>query len=342
MKETTLRGKNLSKELVDSVTIDTIYFGGGTPSCLPVESIGKIKNCIDNTFNVRAREITMEMNPDDVTPELIRSVKAMGVNRISIGIQTFNDVRLKFIHRRHTSETAIAAVGAIREAGIENISIDLMFGFPDESMDEWRYDIKKAIELNPTHISAYCLMYEEGTLLHRLMELGKVKPIDEDTYLAMYSTLIDTLENNGYIQYEISNFAREGYMAIHNSSYWQDVPYIGLGASAHSYLKDRRCWNVDNLNEYIIALKNGVLPSEYEIIDARTHYNDLVTTAMRTREGLNLEVLPDKYRRFALENAAKNIGNKLLELRGNHLCLTRKGLFVSDAVMSDLIMLSDC
>lgn len=315
----------------------TVYFGGGTPSSLSVCDIERIVGALESTFNGTPSEVTLEMNPDDVTKDYIKAVRQMGINRISMGIQTFDDSRLQFIRRRHNASQAEKAVMAIREEGIHNVSIDLMFGFPNQTMDEWITDIDKAIAMHPTHISAYSLMYEEGTPLFRMLQKGEISQIDDETSLAMYTELINRLTANGYEHYEISNFAMPGYRSVHNSSYWHDTPYLGFGAAAHSYNKDTRSWNIPDLKKYIEYIESGVLPSESEVIDADTHYNDLITTALRTREGLNLDDLPQKYREYALVNARKSISEHLLEATDSHIRLTREGLFVSDMVMSELI-----
>lgn len=315
----------------------TVYFGGGTPSSLSVCDIERIVGALESTFNGTPSEVTLEMNPDDVTKDYIKAVRQMGINRISMGIQTFDDSRLQFIRRRHNASQAEKAVMTIREEGIHNVSIDLMFGFPNQTMDEWVTDIDKAIALHPTHISAYSLMYEEGTPLFRMLQKGEINQIDDETSLAMYTELINRLTANGYEHYEISNFAMPGYRSVHNSSYWHDTPYLGFGAAAHSYNKDTRSWNIPDLKKYIESIESGVLPSESEVIDADTHYNDLITTALRTREGLNLDDLPQKYREYALVNARKSISEHLLEATDSHIRLTREGLFVSDMVMSELI-----
>ena len=315
----------------------TVYFGGGTPSSLSVCDIERIVGALESTFNGTPSEVTLEKNPDDVTKDYIKAVRQMGINRISMGIQTFDDSRLQFIRRRHNASQAEKAVMTIREEGIHNVSIDLMFGFPNQTMDEWVTDIDKAIALHPTHISAYSLMYEEGTPLFRMLQKGEINQIDDETSLAMYTELINRLTANGYEHYEISNFAMPGYRSVHNSSYWHDTPYLGFGAAAHSYNKDTRSWNIPDLKKYIESIESGVLPSESEVIDADTHYNDLITTALRTREGLNLDDLPQKYREYALVNARKSISEHLLEATDSHIRLTREGLFVSDMVMSELI-----
>lgn len=315
----------------------TVYFGGGTPSSLSLCDIERIVGALESTFNGTPSEVTLEMNPDDVTKDYIKAVRQMGINRISMGIQTFDDSRLQFIRRRHNASQAEKAVMTIREEGIHNVSIDLMFGFPNQTMDEWVTDIDKAIALHPTHISAYSLMYEEDTPLFRMLQKGEINQIDDETSLAMYTELINRLTANGYEHYEISNFAMPGYRSVHNSSYWHDTPYLGFGAAAHSYNKDTRSWNIPDLKKYIESIESGVLPSESEVIDADTHYNDLITTALRTREGLNLDDLPQKYREYALVNARKSISEHLLEATDSHIRLTREGLFVSDMVMSELI-----
>lgn len=318
-------------------TTSTVYFGGGTPSSFSVCDIERIVGALESTFNGTPSEVTLEMNPDDVTKDYIKAVRQVGINRISMGIQTFDDSRLQFIRRRHNASQAEKAVMTIREEGIHNVSIDLMFGFPNQTMDEWVTDIDKAIALHPTHISAYSLMYEEDTPLFRMLQKGEINQIDDETSLAMYTELINRLTANGYEHYEISNFAMPGYRSVHNSSYWHDTPYLGFGAAAHSYNKDTRSWNIPDLKKYIESIESGVLPSESEVIDADTHYNDLITTALRTREGLNLDDLPQKYREYALFNARKSISEHLLEATDSHIRLTREGLFVSDMVMSELI-----
>lgn len=324
-------------ELGNNCSIDTIYIGGGTPSVLPADELQRILATVNNSFTVKARETTIEMNPDDVTTELVARVKAMGVNRISMGVQTFSDQRLRFIRRRHTSMQAMKAVETVRNAGIDNVSIDLMFGFPGETVEDWQQDVEQALALEPSHISAYSLMFEEDTPLYQMLQSGKVRQIDEEASLAMYTMLTNRLKANGYEHYEISNYALPGCRSIHNSSYWHDTPYLGFGASAHSYTGNKRSWNVDNIMEYVEAIEQGELPCSAEEIDADTHYNDLVTTALRTCEGLDLSRIGDSYKAYAIKNAEEGMRNGLLEIADGHLRLTAKGVFVSDGVMSDLI-----
>ena len=338
LKEMHMRSGELKALYPDhECTIDTVYIGGGTPSTLSIDDLSRIINTIKAVFPCKTREITIEMNPDDVTTELISVVRNLGVNRISLGVQTFSDERLRFIRRRHNAAQAAKAVETIRRAGIDNISIDLMFGFPHETLNDWQNDLDAALKLRPNHISAYSLMYEEGTPLYLMLQNDKVQQTDDDTCLAMYTMLMDTLSANGYEHYEISNFAKPGYRSVHNSSYWHNVPYLGIGASAHSYNISTRSWNIADIHQYIKAINNGTLPSESETIEETTHYNDLVTAALRTSDGMDLDSISPSFRQYALQCADIHIKNGLLKHADNRLLLTREGLFVSDMVMGDLI-----
>ena len=342
--------------------ISTIYLGGGTPSQLTFDQLRQFFIYINKVYPLTSeREITIEVNPDDVTVEFAALLQQLPVNRVSMGIQTFDDQRLRFLHRRHTSRQAIEAVSILRAAGINNLSIDLMYGFPGETLSDWQSDIDSALALNVEHISAYCLMIEEGTPLHRMLkqhngdcplceqrsELQGDCPqcVDEETERSMYYTLIDRLTAAGYEHYEISNFARPGFRSRHNSSYWNGTPYIGLGAAAHSYDIHSRSWNIADINAYIEGIERGERLFEEELIDDDTRYNDAVTVGLRTCEGINLDTLPKKYRDYCMKNARRYLDDGLLELSvvGNltspTLHLTRRGLFVSDMVMSDLMMI---
>ena len=326
--------------------LSSVYLGGGTPSQLSKAQLRQIFDTIDSVYPDYASgttpiEITIECNPDDITEDFASFLVTLPVNRVSMGIQTFSDERLRFLHRRHQAHQAHSAIRLLRDNGIKNISIDLMFGFPDESIASWEHDLDEALLLDVEHISAYSLMYEEGTPLYHLLEQGKIVDLDEETYIKMYDLLVDRLRTAGYEHYEISNFARPGMRSRHNSSYWNDVPYIGIGASAHSYDGRRREWNVSDLNKYITSINQGIFPSEYEEIDPVTHYNDLVTTRLRTAEGIDLrqlrEEMGDTYHDYLIENAAVSIDTGLLKIDNDHMHLTLEGIHVSDLVMSDLI-----
>ena len=316
---------------------ETIYLGGGTPSQLTIPQLRQLFYNINKVYGGEAEEVTIECNPDDVTVEFAEALPRLTVNRVSMGAQTFDNDRLRFLHRRHTAEQVPLAVRRLRDAGISNISIDLMYGFPGETLDDWQRDIEAALALDVEHISAYCLMIEEGTPLHRM----GIKPCDEETERTMYYTLIDRLTAAGYEHYEISNFAKPGYRSRHNSSYWHDVPYIGLGAAAHSYDGRSRSWNVADIKEYITAIERGERPAEWETLDENTCYNDRITVALRTSDGLDLNTLSERHRHYCLKEAQRFIDDGLLQQKGSHLILTRKGLFVSDMVMSELIYVDD-
>lgn len=323
--------------------IRTIYIGGGTPSQLSIANIAKIFTQIYSVWGHRVdtEEVTIECNPDDITDEFAQAISQLPINRVSMGAQTFNDDRLKFLHRRHCANEVKTAVSRLQKYGIKNISIDLMFGFPEESLNDWASDIDAAISLGVQHISAYSLMYEEGTTLFKLLNQNKVKPVDEETSLAMYNMLIDRLSSAGYIQYEISNFAQPGFQSKHNSSYWHDIPYIGIGASAHSYDIKTRHWNISDITKYISGIESCTLPFEEEFIDKNTKYDDLITTAMRTREGIDTEKLKADFGNglytYFMKETAKHINNGTLQNVDGRVSLTRKGLFISDDIMSDLM-----
>ena len=333
-----------SREIYD---IETVYLGGGTPSLLSIEQLRQIFLYINKVYSLSTlhsplttnnTEITIEMNPDDVTLEFAAALLQLGVNRVSMGAQTFNDERLRFLHRRHNAKQVHQAVETLHQAGFQNISIDLMYGFPEETLEDWEADIDEALSLDVEHISTYCLMYEEGTPLYQLLEQGKVSEIDEELERQMYYTMIDRLEAAGFEHYEISNFARPGFRSRHNSSYWQGIPYIGIGAAAHSYDIHTRSWNIADIRQYITGIEQGQRLYESETLDEDTRYNDTVTVALRTCEGLDLSKLTPKQRTYCLANAQRHIDANLLKLQGHHLSLTKEGLFISDMLMSDLIL----
>ena len=334
--------------------IETIYLGGGTPSQLTFDQLRQLFIYINKVYPLTPDssplppEITIEVNPDDVTVEFAAVLQQLPVNRVSMGIQTFDDQRLRFLHRRHTSQQAIEAVSILRANGIRNISIDLMYGFPGETLEQWEADIEAALALDVEHLSAYCLMIEEGTPLHKMFTddslLFTDDYPDEEMERQMYEVLIDRLEAAGYEHYEISNFARPGFRSRHNSNYWNGTPYIGLGAAAHSYDIRSRSWNVADIRQYIEGMERGERIFEEELLDDDTRYNDIVTVALRTKEGIDLNALSEKHREYCMKNARRYLNDGLLELstiRGAEsptLHLTRRGLFVSDMVMSDLMM----
>lgn len=340
-REIALRKEYLSSYSTGSkaanTIIRTIYIGGGTPSQLSRYSLEKLFHAIDTYLECSPEEVTMEVNPDDVTNDLAETISALHINRVSMGAQTFDDNRLKFLNRRHKSFQVERAIDILHEHGVGNISIDLMFGFPDQTCDSWKEDVRRAISLDIQHISAYSLMYEEGTRLYRMLKENMIKEIDEEVSLNMYNELINILCGAGYEHYEISNFAKKGYRALHNSSYWHDIPYLGIGAAAHSYNIKSRQWNVSDINKYIESISHDTVPFTFESIDADTHYNDIVTTELRTSEGIDLSRLADKYVQYIVKQAARHVADKTVAINDGHLKLTREGLYISDMIMSDLM-----
>ena len=331
------------EEVISAGRVSTVYIGGGTPSQLSPSLLQKLFEAIENHCGPLSHlEVTMECNPDDLTDEYAATLRELPVNRISMGAQTFSDERLRFLHRRHNSLQVCEAVERLRRIGIDNISIDLMFGFPGETLDDWKADIKQALSLQVEHISAYSLMFEEGTPLYKLREQGKVKEIDEELSLKMYETLIDQLTADGYEHYEISNFARPGFHSRHNSSYWDGTPYIGLGAAAHSYDIDSRWWNISDVREYIRRIRNGESPiEEREILNTPMRFDDTVMTALRTCRGLCIDQVEKQFGRemkqYLMTNASPHLQANLLTIDNGYLRLTRQGLFVSDSIMADLM-----
>ena len=336
------RELEMRKDYLQGEDIETIYLGGGTPSQLLREELEEIFNHIYKVYPVKEdAEITLEANPDDLTPEYVAMLRQLPINRISMGIQTFQEETLKLLHRRHTAVQAIEAFRRCREAGFQNISIDLMYGLPGETLDTWRADLQQAIDLRPEHISAYHLIYEEGTALWKLREQHQVEEADEDLSVSLFSTLIEQLSEAGYQHYEISNFSLPGLHSRHNSSYWTGKKYLGCGPSAHSFNGVSRQWNVASLESYMKGVEEGELDVEVEELDLYTRYNDFVLTSIRTAWGMPLSKLRSEFGeelyRYCMRMAKPHLEQGVLEIGEDVLRLTRKGIFVSDGIMSDLM-----
>lgn len=332
----------LRNDYIGNETIETIYIGGGTPSQLTDKDFFSIFNTIYKIYSVSGNaEITLEANPDDLHPDYIRMLRTFPFNRISIGIQTFQNEMLKFLNRRHTAEQAIKAFYDCREAGFSNISIDLMYGLPKETEAAWNADLKQALSMKPEHISAYHLIYEEGTTLWRLREAHQIEEIDENVSVSQFTQLIHTLKQAEYMHYEISNFCLPNYHSRHNLSYWTGEKYLGCGSSAHSYNGTSRQWNIASIDEYIKGIKNGTNIYEKEYLDIYTRYNDFVLTTIRTCWGMSLEKLKLTFGyqlyEYCMKMAQPHLKQKTLEIYYGALKLTEKGIFISDGIMSDLI-----
>lgn len=292
--------------------------------------------------NERGQEATLEANPDDLTEEYVQGLRTLPFNRVSIGIQSFHDRTLRLVGRRHTAQEAIEAVRRCQRSGLTNISIDLIYGLPDETLDDWAYSLDQAIALGVPHISAYHLTYEEGTRLWRMKEQGIVSPIDEEQSIRAFELLREKLLAAGYEHYEISNFALPGYHSRHNSSYWQGIPYIGIGPGAHSYDGTDRRWNLSSLTDYIATPEGKDVPHEVEHLTTEERYDERIITELRTARGIDLTSLladfGECYHTHCLRCATPYINRgQLIHTADNHLRLTPESIFISDAVMRDLL-----
>lgn len=325
--------------------IKTIYFGGGTPSTLTIEELGRICKCITDSMvidDMSNIEVTLEANPDDLTEDYVQGLRTLPINRISMGIQSFHDRTLHLVGRRHTATEAIEAVHRCQRLGLTNISIDLIYGLPGETQEDWSYSLDQAIALGVPHISAYHLTYEEGTRLWRMKEQGIVSPIDEEQSIAAFEMLRTKLLGAGYKHYEISNFALPNCHSRHNSSYWQGIRYIGIGPGAHSYDGTNRRWNLSNLNNYIATPEGEEVPHEIEHLSMEERYDERIITELRTAKGINLELLlndfGEHYHTHLMNQAMSYIDRgQLVKTADNHLCLTPESILISDAIMCDLL-----
>lgn len=334
----------MRKEYAANAPIETIYFGGGTPSTLTLEQLQKICNTIYDVHSVSpTAEVTIECNPDDLTPEFLTQLRRLPFNRISMGVQSFDDTQLKRLGRRHNAEKARQAVANARAAGYKNISIDLMFALPGSTKESWQHDLETAIALEPDHLSAYNLMYEEGTPLYHSLQRGEFEELSEEENVEQFGMLIESMKSSGYRHYEISNFALPGCESCHNSSYWNDTPYIGCGAAAHSYNGTSREWNIADIKEYIKGIESGERNYEIEHLTEEERYNDAILTRLRTADGLPLDWMKQKFceklYNYLLRSAEKEIALGNLKKENGSLSLTEKGIFISDAVIRELIFI---
>ena len=322
--------------------LSSIYFGGGTPSQLSFNELQQIWEAIRKNYKILPNaEITIEVNPDDISREYVQNLRFLGFNRVSMGVQTFNDRLLQTIQRRHSSNQAKEAIQMLHDAGFQNLSIDLIHGLPGQTVEDFEEDLDTALQMPITHLSAYTLMVENGTKLHQMVENGELELPSEDVCLNMFEILCRKTRDNGFLQYEISNFSRPGFESRHNSSYWQGTPYIGVGAGAHSYDgKNIRRMNKPNLKAYIDAKDH--VPHENEELNEKELYNEFIFTRLRTRKGLSLEQL---YRKFSTQYTEDFKHTLTKHLREGNICkddgdfvrLTHQGIMISNDVMSDFM-----
>lgn len=340
--------QNICQELVEQKNfflnneiIKTIYLGGGTPSLLNNKDLNQIFETIKNNFTLDLEEVTLEANPDDLSIKKISELKKFPINRLSIGVQSFFDKDLLFINRRHTAQQAIHAIKRCQDNGFENVSIDLIYGLPNQTLENWGENIETAISLNVPHISAYHLTFEGGTKITRQRDSGLFKEIDEDLSFEMYRLLIKKLTKANISQYEISNFAKYGFESKHNSSYWNETPYLGVGPAAHSFNGKTRRWNISNSRLYLQLRKEHKIFYETENIDTQTHYNDLIITSLRTIKGLNFNKFIKTFDNDIISYFEKEISRFRTSgdiiFKEGFYALSEIGIFKSDYIIEKLL-----
>jgi oxygen-independent coproporphyrinogen-3 oxidase len=332
----------LKKNYLNKETIKTIYFGGGTPSFISNSDFLTITNKIKNSYQIDVNiEFSIECNPDDLTGDKLKFYKSIGVNRLSVGIQSFNENQLLFMNRAHTANEAENCIKLAQQNGFDNITIDLIYGLPGSDEFYWRTQIDKALSLNINHISAYCLTIEPKTVFGNLFKKGKLQSADDDKSNTEFNLLIESLKDNGFEQYEISNFAKDGYISKHNSAYWLGEKYIGIGPSAHSYNGQSRQWNVANNFKYIKALTNRKKYFEVEVLDIDNLFNEYILTRLRTKWGINLdelnEISPQHLK--LIQNVLNGfIKSGDINKKNQIITLTEKGKYLADYITGELFV----
>jgi oxygen-independent coproporphyrinogen-3 oxidase len=332
------------KNYLGNESVDTIYFGGGTPSVLNESELSGIINFLHQHFNISKNvEITFEANPDDLSIEYMEEIYHSGIRRLSIGIQSFQNDILKKMNRRHDANQAIEAVENAAKTGFNDISVDLIYGLPGLSSKQWKDDLKQVFNLPVQHLSAYHLTYHKGTPFYTWLKKGTLRALKENESILQFQTLIEMAKENGFEQYEISNFAKEGKYSKHNSSYWKGVKYIGLGPSAHSFNGISRSWNISHIESYMKAVEAGLPYFEEEILTENNRYNEHILTRLRTIWGVSIDDLKEdfgddkaNYFRF---NIDKYIRTGLVKQHNGIYYLTEKGMFVSDEIMANLMFI---
>jgi len=332
------------KNYLEGELIETIYFGGGTPSVLNEMELTEILNFLNLHFNVSSTaEITFEANPDDLSVEYLHEIYHAGVRRLSIGIQSFQNEFLQKMNRRHDASQAIEAVENAARIGFTDISVDLIYGLPGLARDQWKADLKQVFQLPVQHLSAYHLTYHKGTPFYTWLKKGTLKALNENESIWQFQTLIQMAKNNGFEQYEISNFAKDKKYSKHNSSYWMGVKYLGLGPSAHSFNGISRSWNVSHIESYIKAVAAGLPYSEEEILSEINKYNEYILTRIRTIWGVSIDELKTTFGTeraiYFQQNIEKYIAPDLVKQQSGIYTLTENGMFVSDEIMANLMFI---
>ncbi len=341
--ETLLKEIRIQKDYLGNETIETIYFGGGTPSLLDTNEISLILNELSKHHNIdKAAEITLEANPDDLTKAKVAELKKTNINRLSIGIQSFSDTDLRYLRRMHNSRQAYVAVKLAQDTGFQNITADLIYGIPSLSNAGWEQNLIAAFELQVPHISAYSLTVEQKTILSNFIQTRRLPPVDESLSIKHYETLLKLMGENNYIHYEISNFCRKGFISKHNSNYWEQKKYLGLGPSAHSYDGNSRQWNISNLTQYIDSVKNkNVVPYVKEILSEQQKYNEYVMTSLRTMWGCDMKYIEDTFGKEMLNyflSQLPDVHKQFLKENNRIIYLSDKGKLFADKIASEFFI----
>ncbi|MDX9697142.1 MAG: radical SAM family heme chaperone HemW [Bacteroidales bacterium] len=332
----------LQKKYLDDEPIDTIYFGGGTPSVLTIQELQLILLQIKKYHSLKSdAEITLEANPDDLDYEYLKNLREIGVNRLSIGVQSFIDEYLILMKRRHNAKKAIEVISDAQIAGFNNISADLIYGLPGLTIKEWNYNLDVLLSLNIQHISAYHLTIEKNTLFYKWHNQQKfVLPTDEQS-VKQFETLIKKTKEKGFVHYEISNFGLEGFFSKHNSNYWKNEKYLGLGPSAHSYNLSSRQWNIASVPKYMEAISQGKVPYEIENLTLNDKYNDYILTSLRTIWGINIVKVEKDFGKlyfdFLLSKTESFLKDRVLIKKGDTIAISKKGKFISDRIIEHLL-----
>jgi oxygen-independent coproporphyrinogen-3 oxidase len=334
---------SLRKNYIGTQSVSTIYLGGGTPSVLSIKELKIILNEINIHFRVEAEcEITVELNPDDVNTTYLTGLKNLNINRISLGIQSWRDSDLKMLNRRHDSAQAARALKETLGAGFENVTIDLIYGIPGMGIPEWSTNLDTAFSYDIKHLSAYHLTIEPGTVFGKMRDKGLLLEIEEEESSALFNTLIEKAEAAGYIHYEISNFGKPGYFSVHNSNYWKQAIYLGLGPSAHSFNGYSRQWNISDLKGYIKYVNNGKSFFESEELDAKARFNEYIMTSLRTMWGIDLDYVEKIFEKegydYVVNLAGKFKDYGLMKQDKKNLILTNQGKMISDNIISEFMM----
>ena len=331
-KELSLRSNELKGDVVE-----TIYFGGGTPSLLSGQEVELLLQKIQEQFTLDPKpEITLEANPDDLQVEKLEEIKATPINRLSIGIQTFDADRLRFINRAHSREEALACLTNARNAGFDNVSADLIYAIPPDDLDYWKHDLDQLLDFNPEHLSLYGLTIEEKTVFGKWHQKNKLEEVPENSAATQYEMAIDQMKAAGYEHYEVSNFCKPGFHSRHNTGYWEDKKYLGIGPGAHSYDGKNRGFNVSNNAKYMQSIRGNQLPLTIETLTKTDRLNDFIFTHLRTRNGLNCDSVLHKFGVNVIEDYQSLIDSwltdELIELNENSLALTSKGFMIADEI----------